>query len=166
MKNEEVTFRELEESDLGEIKNIYDYYVISSTATFHTEPITFEELKEFIYFGHPRYKSYAVILDGKMCGYCYATYYKKRQAYNRTAEVTIYLNHEYIGRGLGLAALQYLESAVKEAGLKVLLGVISGDNKGSIRAFEKAGYEQCALFKNVGEKFGKIIDVVVYQKEI
>jgi len=31
---------------------------------------------------------------------------------------------------------------------------------------EKAGFSKCAHLKNIGEKFGKILDVVMYQKEI
>lgn len=164
--NKKITFKELRETDLPEVKNIYDYYVLNSTTTFHTEPITFDELKEFIYFSHPKYKSFLIFYEGGVCGYCYATYYKKRQAYNRTAEVTIYLKNDFTGKGIGQTALQYLENALKESGIKVLLAVIAGDNNASIRAFEKAGYTGCALFKNVGEKFGRILDVVVCQKEI
>jgi len=32
--------------------------------------------------------------------------------------------------------------------------------------FKKSGYTRCAHMKNIGEKFGKILDVVIYQKEI
>jgi hypothetical protein len=31
---------------------------------------------------------------------------------------------------------------------------------------EKFGYSKSAHLKNIGQKFGKILDVVVYQKEI
>ncbi|MBP2132194.1 L-amino acid N-acyltransferase YncA [Methanomicrobium sp. W14] len=31
---------------------------------------------------------------------------------------------------------------------------------------EKAGYKKCAHLKNVGEKFGKVLDVIIYEKEI
>ena len=34
----------LKESDFVVVKEIYDYYIATSTATFHTEPVTIEEL--------------------------------------------------------------------------------------------------------------------------
>ena len=40
-------FEELKEHHLPEIKSIYDWYIQNSTATFHTQPILIEELKEF-----------------------------------------------------------------------------------------------------------------------
>jgi phosphinothricin acetyltransferase len=161
-----IQFRPLNEPDFAEVKRIYDWYVANSTATFHTEPVQIGELKEFIYTDHPRYKSYLIHLDGKIAGYCYFTYYKKRQAYDRTAEVTLYLDPELRGKGIGKIALKFLEGQAITVGLKNLLAIITGDNEGSIALFSGAGYTKCADFKRVGEKFGKILDVVGYQKEL
>lgn len=162
----DIKFKEIEEKDFVDIKNIYDWYVLNSTATFHTEPIQIEQLKDFIYVNHSLYNSYLVICDNKVAGYCFLTNYKKRQAYDRTAEITIYLDKDFCGKGIGKIALRFLEERAVENGLKNLIGIISGENKASISLFEKMGYEKCAHFKNVGEKFNRILDVVAYQKEI
>lgn len=162
----QLSFRPITMGSLHEVKAIYDWYIKNSTATFHTEPITLEELQEFIFIDHPLYKSFLILADGELAGYCFLTYHKKRPAYNRTAEITIYLKPNFAGKGIGEAALQYLENVAREVGLKNLVGVITGDNLSSIALFEKAGFEKCAHFKNVGEKFGKVLDVVAYQKEI
>lgn len=162
----ELRFEEMYEESLSEVKAIYDWYIKNSTATFHTEPIQPEQLKEFIYFNHPLYRSYLIQEDKNLVGYCLITNFKKRQAYDRTAEATIYLKPDYCGRGIGLKALQFLETKAKEQGIKNLIGGITGDNLGSIALFVKAGYTKCAHYKNVGEKFGKVLDVVAYQKEL
>lgn len=161
-----ITFHPLEEKDLPMVKEIYDWYVKNSTATFHTEPISIPQLKEFIYVDHPLYKSYMIQADGEVAGYCFLTNYKKRQAYDRTAEVTIYLKNGLFRKGIGKAALHHLEEMAAENGLKNIIGVISGDNEASIALFEKAGFTKCAHYKNVGEKFNKILDVVSFQKEL
>lgn len=161
-----VTFSEIRESDLPLVKEIYDWYIANSTATFHTEPIRIDQLREFLYIDHALYKSYLIRDNDEVVGYCFLTYYKKRQAYDRTAEVTIYLKHDHCKKGLGRIALEMLEAQAKKLGIKNLLGIITGDNTGSIALFEKLGYFKCAHFRNVGEKFGRILDVVGYQKEI
>lgn len=161
-----IEFTDLQEADLIAVKKIYDYYILNSTATFHTNPISIEELKEFIFVNHPVYKSYIIRNNNQIIGYCYLSYFKKRQAYNRTAEITIYLSHSFHGRGIGYMGLNYMEKVAKERGIKNLLGIISGDNMNSIKLFEKCGYFKCSHFKNIGEKFGKVLDVVAYQKEI
>jgi phosphinothricin acetyltransferase len=162
----DITFREIKEEDFPVIKEIYDWYIAHSTATFHTEPIRIAQLKEFIFINHPVYNSYLIFKEDELAGYCFLTYYKNRQAYDRTAEVTIYLKPEFCGKGIGKIAMDHLEQVARRNGLKNLIGIISGDNDGSIALFEKSGYSKCAHFKNVGEKFGKVLDVVAFQKEI
>lgn len=161
-----IRLKEITEADLPVVKEIYDWYVLHSTATFHTEPVTTGELKEFIYIGHPRFGSWLILDEERPACYCYLTNYKKRQAYDKTAELTIYLAHNCYAKGIGKTALEQLEAHAREAGFKNLLAIISGDNDRSIHFFEKNGYFKCAHFKNVGEKFGKLLDVVGYQKEI
>jgi L-amino acid N-acyltransferase YncA len=161
-----IIFKAIKEHDLPVVKKLYDWYIQHSTATFHTEAIRIDQLKEFIFFNHPLYSAYLIYSGIDLAGYCYITNYKKRQAYDRTAEVTIYLKPEFCGKGIGKTALMHLEKKARANGLKNLIGIISGDNEGSIKLFKNAGYIKCAHFKNVGEKFNKVLDVVAFQKEL
>jgi L-amino acid N-acyltransferase YncA len=157
-------YLELKEEDLPIVKEIYDYYVLNSTATFHKEKVTIQELKDSILLNHPKYKSFLITYNLTICGFCYISQYKKRQAYDRTAEITIYLRPEYFGKGIGTQTIIMLEKTAFKHGIKVLIGIISGDNLSSISLFEKCGFEKCGHYKQVGEKFDKILDVVSYQK--
>jgi L-amino acid N-acyltransferase YncA len=157
---------DLKLSDFNHVKEIYDYYILNSTATFHTDLISIEELKSVILIAHPKYKSFLIDYEGETCGYCYISQYKKRPAYDRTAEITIYLKPEYSGKGIGKETLRLLETVAKNNEISVLIGIITGENQASIRLFEKCGYEKCAHFKKVGEKFDRLLDVVAYQKII
>ena len=159
-----IEFVDLTEADLELVKKIYDYYIENSTATYYTEKISTEELREFIPVEHKKYKSFLILIDHECCGFCYISQYKKRQAYDRTAELSLYLKSGYTGRGIGKIVLEHLEKVAKNNGISVLIGIISGDNENSIKLFEKNGYEKCAHYKQIGEKFNKILDVVSYQK--
>lgn len=159
-----IEFVDLAEKDLHLIKEIYDYYIEHSTATYYTEKISLNELKEFIPVNKEKYKSYLVRTGDQTCGFCCFAQYKKRQAYDRTAEVSVYLKPGFTGKGIGNEVLAYLENMARNAGISVLIGIISGDNSASIKLFEKNGYEKCGHIKQIGEKFNKILDVVYYQK--
>jgi L-amino acid N-acyltransferase YncA len=159
-----IEFAELTEADLEFVREIYNFYIENSTATYYTEKISVDELKEFIPVQHIKYKSLLINIDNEPIGFCYISQYKKRQAYDRTAELSLYLKPGYTGRGIGKVALAYLEKKARDNGISVLIGIISGDNENSIKLFEKNGYEKCAHYKQVGEKFNKILDVVSYQK--
>lgn len=151
---------------LEPIRTIYQYYVDHSTATFHTGHVTVNELREKILIDHPKYRSFVIEVDGVIRGYCYLSQYNKRQAYDRTAELSIYLSHDFKGRGVGGKAISRLEAVAKDAGIAVLLAIITGDNDHSIRSFASAGYRRCGELKEVGEKYGRLLDVVFYQKII
>jgi len=161
-----VDFSPVTEKDLSAIMEIYNHYILNSTATFHSQELSRKDLEEFLFISHPKYPSFLIKDNNDMNGYCFLTQYKKRQAYDRSAEVSVYLKPEFTGKGIGLVALNHLETAAKKAGIHVLVATICGENHASIRLMEKSGYSRCAHMKNIGEKFGKILDVVVYQKEI
>ena len=154
----------LTRDNLDIARDIYNYYAVHTTATFHIYPLSPDEFLSMIPLGHSKYKSFLIYQDKKVTGYCYIGQYKKRGAYDRTAEVTIYLKPGYTGKGLGLTSLKYLEEVAQVEGIQVLLGIVSGDNKASIRLFKNAGYQKCAHFRQVGEKFGKILDVIAFEK--
>lgn len=159
-------FRPVTEQDLDTILAIYNHYVLHSAATFHSVPLARTDLKEFLFINHPKYPAFMIGEEGGEAGYCFLTQYKKRQAYDRSAELSVYLKPGFTGRGIGTLALGRLEAAAKAAGIRVLVGTICGENEASIRLMEKAGFSRCALLKNIGEKFGRVMDVVMYQKEI
>jgi L-amino acid N-acyltransferase YncA len=159
-------FNELQESDFPFVEEVYNHYVKHSTSTFHTEPLTINELMDIIYVNHPRYKSYLIKYEGIEAGYCYLSPFKKRPAYDRSAEVTIYLKKEFIHRGIGQNSLGYLESVARKAGFKNLIATVAEDNVASTKLFNKLSYTKCGHIKNAGEKFNTLIDIIFYQKEI
>jgi L-amino acid N-acyltransferase YncA len=128
--------------------------------------LSVQELKDMILIAHPKYKSFLIDYNEEICGYCYISQYKKREAYDRTAEITIYLKPNFTGKGIGREIIRKLETIARENNICVLIGVIAGDNPGSINLFTKCGYEKCAHFKKVGEKFNKLLDVFAFQKII
>lgn len=153
-------------SDINKLKEIYTYYINNSTATFHIGSISNSEMKEILFFDDSTYESFVMKSDSNIVGYVLLSPYKKRQAYKRSAEVTIYIDPNYIGNGIGLKAINFIEEVAKEKEIKSLLSIICGENIASIKLFEKCGYSKCGHLKNVGEKFGRILDIVIYQKEI
>ena len=161
-----VAFRPAGKEDLPAIAEIYNFYILNSTATFHGSRMAEADLAEFFFIAHPKYPSFVITDNGRIIGYCFLTRYKNRQAYDRSAEVSIYLRPECTGRGIGAEALRRLEEAARGAGIRVLVGTLCGENGASIRLLEKSGYVRCGHLRNIGEKFGKILDVVIYEKEI
>ncbi|WP_070001185.1 GNAT family N-acetyltransferase [Cellulosilyticum sp. I15G10I2] len=163
---EQCTFEMISEEHIDEVRAIYLYYINHSTATFHKREISKDEMRELVIFNHSKYEGYVIKYAGVICGYVVLTQYKTREAFDQTAEVTIYLKHGYEGRGIGSLALLFIEGRAKTKKLHTLIGLICGENTGSIALFEKHCYKKCAHYKEVGYKFDRWLDLVCYQKII
>ncbi|MBP2654732.1 MAG: hypothetical protein H6Q73_2301 [Firmicutes bacterium] len=159
-------FYEMEEKYLDDVLQIYMYYVLNTTATFHSRQLTKDEMREIVFFSSEKYKTFVICDADTVWGYVLLTQHKKREAYDATAEVTIYLNKDIIGKGIGSRAIQHVENYAKRHEFHVLVATICGQNEKSIRLFEKNGYFKCAHYKEVGQKFGQMLDIVAYQKII
>ena len=64
------------------------------------------------------------------------------------------------GKGVGKALLGPLIQAARDRKLQAIIGAIDADNKASIRLHAGFGFEKIGLFKRVGFKFDRWLDVV------
>ncbi|MGN7765066.1 N-acetyltransferase family protein [Paenibacillus sp. 22594] len=161
-----LSFMEIGEEHLAEVVDIYNYYVLNTTVSFHTEPLDEAAMRQSVLHGDPRFKSYAILQDGKMHGYVLIARHKNKQAYDTSGEISIYLRPGSGGQGLGGKALNFIEERAAELDFHVLVATVCSDNEPSRRLFTRHGYEQSALFKEIGNKFGRWLDIASYQKMI
>lgn len=159
-----LTFLPTAEADVAALLPVYNHYVRTDTATFHTEEIDAGTFRALLFPGYPRYDSWVIWSEGKRLGYVILARYKPREAYDGSAEVTIYLDPACARQGVGSAALTFVEARAREREFHSLLAIICGENTASIRLFEKFGYSRCAHYHEVGKKFGRWLDVVSYEK--
>ena len=162
----EITFLPITNDNISEVLDIYNSYVLNSTATFHIDTIEADELKRMISMGHSKYQSFAIIEKNRICGFCYLSQFRYKEAYDRTAEVTLYFHPNHTGKGYGKKVMLFLENLAKQHQVVNLIGVITEENINSVKLFEKCGYFKAAHLKKVGVKFDRALDVTWYQKEI
>jgi len=154
------------ESDLPAVTDIYNQAVLRATGTFDTEPKTVEQQREW-FARHGA--SHPVIVAEEasgVVGWASLSPYSDRCAYARTAEVSVYIDEKARGRGLGGALLEGVLEAGRRAGLKQVLARITEGNEASLRLHAKSGFFEAGRLKQVGEKFGKVLDVHLLQKSL
>ncbi len=161
---EPLSFKEPRENQLNLILDIYNYYILNSTINYYLYPISIQQLKNHIFIHHEKYKTYLIYNIDKLIGFCFLTQFRKKDAYSRTAEIGIYLKKEFTGKKFGEQIVMHLENIAKTNNIKVLVASISNENIPSIKLVGKMGYVQCAHYKEVAEKFGRLLDVIDYQK--
>ena len=161
-----INFKPINKENITRTLAIYNWYVLNSTATFHLETVAQKELEMMVSVGHSKYQSYVILFDELICGFCYLSQFRYKEAYDKSAEITLYLQQGFTGKGIGKTTVSFLEKIAKENSINNLVAVITEDNTASISLFENANYFKVGHLKNIGKKFGKTLDVVSYQKEI
>jgi phosphinothricin acetyltransferase len=146
--------------DAKAITEIYNYYVLNDIATFAEEPILLKETEENI---KKAILWLVYIKDEKIVGYAYASKWKERSAYRFSAETSVYLSPNYLGKTIGSKLYKHLLEEIKKLDIHSVIGGISLPNKASESLHEKFGYKKVAHYKEIGFKFNKWIDVGYWQ---
>ena len=150
-------------SDLPSITEIYNEAIINTTATFDTEIKSHEE--QIIWFEKhgPSFPVLVAEYENKVVGWASLSRWSDRCAYDSTAEVSFYVSPDFQGRGIGRQLLEIITLEGKKAGLHSILSRISEGSMASIHLHESLNYRHVGVLKEVGRKFGKLLDVYMMQ---
>ena len=156
--------REAKLSDSGRITEIYNHYIENSVITFEEIIISDEEIKSRI--EKIQKQNYPYIIyeeDNKLLGYAYVDKWRHRSAFDITLETSIYLDKDYLNKGIGKVLYKELIARTKKLNIHSLIGVISMPNKPSQKLHQELGFQLIGNFKEIGKKFNQFIDVEFWQ---
>lgn len=155
-------------SDLAAITAIYQHHVLHGTGTFELEPPSQEDMANRRDDVLSKRLPYLVATEGdQVIGYAYCNWFKPRPAYRFSAEDSIYMAPDALGRGYGRALLAELAAQAERAGVRKLIAVIGDSaNLGSIRVHQSLGFTPVGVLKSCGWKFGQWRDVVLMDKAL
>jgi phosphinothricin acetyltransferase len=156
--------RAAQSPDFESIAAITNHYILTTPIHFAYDPAPAAELRgvwEKNRDTHP----YLVLTDGAgdVIGYARAYQWRTRAAYDRTAEVGIYIRHDLLGRGHGKPLYRALIDACRERGFHSLIGGIALPNEPSVRLHESLGFIHTGTVREAGWKFDRWHDVGFWQ---
>ena len=151
---------------LSELTEIYNYYVKNTTVTFNLHELTEEEFKNDFFHSDSLSGTYTITDGGSIIGFGCISRFNRKEAYDRSAYVSIYLKPGNTGKGLGAGILNFLEDAAYNKGIRSLIALICKENTMSSSLFSKNGYRLAGELKEAGKKFGRLLDVVYYPKNL
>jgi len=155
--------RQAQLSDLDAITEIYNEAIQMTTASFDTEPKTREEQLQWFAEHGARHPILVAELDGSVVGWSCLSPWSSRCAYNATAESTFYVKDGYRGRGIGRRLKGAVIDEARRLGFHVLIEQIAEGSHASRHLSEAFGFEHVGTLKEVGRKFGKVLDVYLYE---
>ncbi|GAA5096088.1 GNAT family N-acetyltransferase [Microbacterium yannicii] len=161
--------RPVEDRDMPDIREIYNYYVTNSVVTFDEKTWSVGQWRKkrdrlakqglpFLVAESP---------SGQILGYALVQPMSSKSAYRYSVENSIYLGQAATGKGLGKALLEALIEASEAVGIRQMVAVISDKGaEGSIALHEKLGFVEVGRMGRVGFKFGRWLGTIYMQKAL
>ena len=144
-------YRDAKRSDLEKITEIYNSTIASRLVTADTEPVSVESKIKWFEEHSPEKRPLWIIEDElkEIVGWVSFQSFYGRPAYDATVEISIYLDSNQRGKGLGKQVLGFCIDKAPEFGIKTILGFIFSHNEPSIKLFKHFGFEEWANFPNI-----------------
>jgi phosphinothricin acetyltransferase len=139
-------------SDASSILAIYAPFVLNTAISFETDIPSVSEFALRIEKGLHRFPWIVCESEGIVAGYAYASPYRERAAYQWSCECSVYLHEQYRGRRIGEELYAVLFHILKLQGMKTVYAGITLPNEASEHLHARCGFEQFALYENVGYK--------------
>ncbi len=169
----EMIIRSATIEDAERLLAIYAFYVKHTAISFEYDAPSAEEFRSRIENILKAYPYLVVEEDGAIRGYAYAHPFVGRKAYERSAELTIYLAHDAKGRGYGRSLYEELERILKGRGITNLYACI-GDpieedeylTRNSEEFHAHMGFAKVGTFHKCGYKFNRWYNMIWMEKII
>lgn len=152
--------------DAARIAEIYNHYVLHSTATFDTELKSAEERAHWLGEHDDLHPVLVGLLGGEIVAWGSLSRWGTRPAYRHTVEISVYVDAEHTGRGIGPSVSEALIQEAREAGHHSIIGQIVSENAASLRTSENLGFEKAGILHEVGRKFDRWLDVVLMERPL
>ena len=159
--------RDVKERDADEIASIYTHHVLTGTASYDYVPPTMDfHLRKIRRITAAGWPFLVAERQGELLGYAYLTQFRDREGYRFTAEDSIYVRSDAMGRGVGSALLSALLARGREYGFRTVVAVIGGAEPSSIALHAKCGFREAGRLRSVGWKQGRWLDSVYMQVDL
>jgi phosphinothricin acetyltransferase len=154
-------------TDLPELVNIYNHYVLNSHCTFDTVPFTVESRAPWwAQFDQARYQCWVAADETGILGYAWTSPFKVKPAYATSVEISVYVANGQSGRGIGRRLYETVLPELEAEDLHRAYAGIAIPNDASVQLHQRFGFEKTAHFTEVGRKFDKYWDVAWYQRAL
>jgi phosphinothricin acetyltransferase len=163
------------EADLSAIIQIYNAAIPSRLATADLEPISVESRRTWFRSHEDRYPVWVITIgdrniqsdqNEKIIGWLSLQMFYGRPAYHKTAEVSIYIDPMFQGKGIGKKLLSHAIAQCPKLNITKLVGFVFAHNAASRRLFERLSFTEWGFLPEIAELDGIDQSLVIFGKII
>ena len=155
--------RPAELADLPAITDIYNEAILTSTATFDTEPKSLDERRQWFASHDERHPILVAEMDGRVVGWSCLSRWSDRRAYDDTGETSFYVTSDFRGQGIGSQLKLAIIAEARRLGFHSLIARVAEGSGESLHINESVGFTRVGILKEVGMKFGRRLSVHILQ---
>lgn len=152
--------RKLLNADWPQVSLIYQKGIKTGNATFQTTAPAWEDWNA----SHLAACRIVAQSNGEIIGWAALTPVSSRCVYAGVAEVSVYVDPEHSGKGIGLTLLKELVHLSEAEGIWTLQAGIFPENSASLRIHEKAGFRTLGIREKIGKQNGIWRDTVLLER--
>lgn len=154
-------------SDLTTIIEIYNAAIPGQQATGDLEPISVESRKAWFKQHSPSsYPIWVAQREQDIVGWLSLQRFYGRAAYAKTAEVSVYIDPNYQGQGIGKQLVEYMLKQCPTLNLTALVCFIFAHNLASLNLFKNFGFESWGYLPEVAQMSEGVKDLVILGRKI
>jgi L-amino acid N-acyltransferase len=162
--DKELLIRPVLINDLPAILNIYNHFVVNSNYTMDTESKTMTDMIAWHESHQERFPAFVGIVSNTIIGYSSLSKWAERKGYHPSCEASLYLSPVDLAQGLGDVFMQHLDEVAKKNNFTTILSFMTSTNKLAKNLARRNGYIYIGMMQRVAEKFGRFVDITMYQK--
>jgi len=156
--------RDAHPADLGALRDIYNDAVLNTTAIWNEVAIDLDNRSAWLELRAQQGFPVLVAEDtGEVVGYASYGPWRAFDGFRETVEHSVYVRADQRGKGLGPQLMQALIERARAQGLHVMVAAIESGNAASIRLHERLGFATTGQMPQVGQKFGRWLDLTFMQ---
>jgi phosphinothricin acetyltransferase len=154
--------------DLEPITDIYNHYVLRTTATMDTRPLSPEDRRPW-FEQHRDTGPYRLVVaegDGRVLGYASTSQYRNRSGCYQTVETSVYCRPDVVGHGCGRRLYAALFESLAHEDVHRIVASVCLPNPSSVKLHEQFDFTPVGVFHEVGLKFGRYFDVAWFERPL
>ncbi|GAA0722331.1 arsinothricin resistance N-acetyltransferase ArsN1 [Clostridium malenominatum] len=157
--------RQAKIEDIPYITSIYNQGIEDKIATLETRLRNVDEMKEWLTSRADRYKVLVIEdQEGILRGWASINVFNLRCCYSGVGDISIYVERNMRGKGIGKLILNYLVETAKEQNFhKLVLSTFEFNDVGK-NLYKSTGFREVGTYINQGVLDGKFVNITIMEK--
>jgi L-amino acid N-acyltransferase YncA len=150
--------------DAAAVCAIYNQGIEERVATLETELRTPEERRQWLAARGARHPVIVADRAGTVVGWASLNPFNPRRAYDHVADISVYVERGWRGKGVGRLLLDRLDALARELAYHKMVLAAFPSNTAGMALYGRMGFRTVGIYREQGQLDGQWVDVIIMEK--